>query len=1146
MAVLLGVGLAAVQLIPFVELAQRNFRVGSATYAEVAGYALPARHVLALVMPDVFGNPTHHRYFDLFDLVVRPVGESMLGRPTDPPQTVFWGIKNYVEGAGYVGVVALVFAALALARPTRSTGIFAGLAIWSCLLAFGAPLYRVFFFLPFFDQLHTPFRWLFPASFALAALAGLGADRLSRVRPRPRPPFLIAAPAAGEGDHPHPANGPDGPLVPLPEGEGRGEGGPPLPVGEGRGEGVPLAFESRLHAGIAWACLGAGGVLVIALGITHFWPRPVLAVAAALLQREERLRAVFSGPAMLASYEAGSVFLLALGLLGVGAIIALARSGMRPLVWQTLGAALVFVELYAIGAGFLTRVDSAIVHYVPPAVRFLQQRQAVEGPFRVAGFGGPDALRPNTAMLAGLEDVRGYDSMFPRQFVEYWSLIEPPDALLYNQIANLRRAASLASPLLDLLNVRYIVTAERLDEPGLRPVYDGELRIYERPSALPRAFFVGGAQPVPDVTASRRAITAPGFDPRRTVVVEGPATGPQTGGFAEVEIAQRWADRMQLHVHAPSAGHVVVLESYFPGLTARVNGADAPVYRADANFRAVPVPAGDSVVEVRYNPDSFKLGLFASFLAAIVVALVGAYPLWRRLFTSGGESALARVGRNSFFPMSTSLLNKLIDFSFAMLVLRMLGPENNGKYVFAGIFIGYFEIFTNFGLNTLLIREVARDRAAGSRFLGTSLALRLGLWLAGLPVAFAILQVWRALFGLDDETALAIALLGVALVPGNVAAAFSSLYYARERLEVPAAVTVLTTLLRVSLGAIALLAGWGFVGLAIVAVLGNVVTMLALIGAARRFVGQPKPVVEVGMLPSMLGSSYPLMLNHLLATLFFKIDVLLLKAMQGDAALGYYGTAYKLIDGLLIIPSSFTFAVFPLLSRLAADRSDAMRRAYVTSLRLLLVVALPIAVVVTQFATPFIDFLGGAQYLPQSALTLQILIWFLPFSFVNGLTQYVLIAVNQQRFITGSFVVATAFNVVTNLLLIPPYGIYGAAVTTVLSEVVLLTPFMWAIWRYVGAPDLWSLVVRPIGAAGVMAGALLALSPTSMVVGAVVGVAVYTIAVVALRVLPDDELTLARQAIGRRFRRRTSPPCPPPRRGEGGGGPPPLPGWERE
>ncbi|NIV32367.1 MAG: oligosaccharide flippase family protein, partial [Anaerolineae bacterium] len=96
-------------------------------------------------------------------------------------------------------------------------------------------------------------------------------------------------------------------------------------------------------------------------------------------------------------------------------------------------------------------------------------------------------------------------------------------------------------------------------------------------------------------------------------------------------------------------------------------------------------------------------------------------------------------------------------------------------------------------------------------------------------------------------------------------------------------------------------------------------------------------------------TSFPLMINLMLATIFFRIDVLLLKPMKGDTVVGYYSAALKYVDGLLIIPQYFTQAIFPLMSRYAATSRDSLLRAYVLSLRLLLIIALPIAA-----AMPFI------------------------------------------------------------------------------------------------------------------------------------------------------------------------------------------------
>jgi len=243
-------------------------------------------------------------------------------------------------------------------------------------------------------------------------------------------------------------------------------------------------------------------------------------------------------------------------------------------------------------------------------------------------------------------------------------------------------------------------------------------------------------------------------------------------------------------------------------------------------------------------------------------------------------------------------------------------------------------------------------------------------------------------------------------------------------------------------------------------------------------------------------TSFPLMINLLLATVFFRIDILLLKPMKGDAVVGYYGAAYKYIDGLNIIPAYFTQAIFPLMSRYADSSRDSLMRAYRLALRLLLMIALPIA-----FGTPFIAeglimVLGGAEYLPDSKIALQLIIWFLPFSFVNSVTQYVLIAINQQRFLTKAFVIGVSFNLIANLIVIPRFSYMGAAVVTVLSEFALLIPFYYAVRKHVGPLPWLGLFWRPLLASSIMAAVMWLLRGIPWPLLTVVGAAVYLIALI--------------------------------------------------
>ena len=201
---ILGMALGAVQLVPLVELVRQSFREGSASLQQVRDWAWPSRQIITFLLPDFFGNPTAHSYFDIWQRAWVPVTQNALGEPLN---TIDWGVKNYVEGGNYLGLLTWLLAGVAVlagiarskvtggrskvegpqvaesASISQTTGsgvwLFVVLAVLSLLFAFGTPLYALLYYLlPGYSQLHSAFRWVFPFTLSMALLAGYGLDAL--------------------------------------------------------------------------------------------------------------------------------------------------------------------------------------------------------------------------------------------------------------------------------------------------------------------------------------------------------------------------------------------------------------------------------------------------------------------------------------------------------------------------------------------------------------------------------------------------------------------------------------------------------------------------------------------------------------------------------------------------------------------------------------------------------------------------------------------------------------------------------------------------------------------------------------------------------------------------------------------------------
>jgi O-antigen/teichoic acid export membrane protein len=200
-----------------------------------------------------------------------------------------------------------------------------------------------------------------------------------------------------------------------------------------------------------------------------------------------------------------------------------------------------------------------------------------------------------------------------------------------------------------------------------------------------------------------------------------------------------------------------------------------------------------------------------------------------------------------------------------------------------------------------------------------------------------------------------------------------------------------------------------------------------------------------------------------------------------------------------------------------------LAKAYRLASQLLFIVALPVAVFFSFAATPLIQILGGAAYLPDSATALAIMIWSIPLGFVNSVTQYVLIAVNQQRFLTRAFIIGVIFTGLANLIFVPRYGYLAAAAILIPAELSLFIPFYWAVRRYVTSMPWPRLLGGPLLAAGADAAMIWGLGRAGvpLLIAVTAGFVAYVAVLLALGTFRGDDFAVLRARLPQiRGRRR--------------------------
>jgi O-antigen/teichoic acid export membrane protein len=412
------------------------------------------------------------------------------------------------------------------------------------------------------------------------------------------------------------------------------------------------------------------------------------------------------------------------------------------------------------------------------------------------------------------------------------------------------------------------------------------------------------------------------------------------------------------------------------------------------------------------------------------------------------------------------------------------------------------------GFNVLFVREGARHHDEIQRYLRNVMSLRL--------VMSAVSLLLLALVLIPTG-------LGALLVPGFFLMVFTSYatllrngLYAVQQLGFEAVAVVLES---VVLLALVLYGGrthqgvtyyvWAYAAqYAFSCVYFSIV--LALKRVARigwRF--------ELPLLREWFWKGLPFALTFVLTILYFRIDQPLVYVLKSPAAAGYYGAAYKPIEALLFIPMTFLSVIFPVLSVYYRERRGELLDAISRFFKALLLMGWPMSVGIFVLSYPLTQLLLGPGYGP-SERAFKILSLALGFAFVNNAFIGALNASDRQSSFTWAAAWSLVANLVLNLALIPPFGYLGAAVATVLTEIVLGVVAWTLTVRHIGRVPAFSLSWRVVLAGLVMGVAIFPLRDLDgfkVAIPIAAGVVVYIAAVLLLRALSGEEIAWARRAL---------------------------------
>lgn len=471
-----------------------------------------------------------------------------------------------------------------------------------------------------------------------------------------------------------------------------------------------------------------------------------------------------------------------------------------------------------------------------------------------------------------------------------------------------------------------------------------------------------------------------------------------------------------------------------------------------------------------------------------------------------------KMRRNVSVLAGSQLITWTMTLAWTLVVPRTLGPTNMGTLMAAWAVTGILGVLLGLGTRNYLVREAVVRPDSASGLIGTALVLRVALSPLILGAAFAYGQV----VGWDSDAKTVLYLAAVATIFVQIAEPLQAGFQAIERMEYLAYSDIISKSGQGLVGIVVVLLGFRTIGItACWAAMTGLVVVLNLYWLHGRLRIDARTSVK--RMAAVARASLPYWAFGLFFMVYLWIDFVMLSLLTTNEVVGWYAVPTRLFQTLMFLPVAVATAWLPHFVRGFEEGGEKLRDAARQPVELVLLLSLPIAALTAVSAGPVIHLLYGAKY-AHSAPVLAILGLCIPPMYMNIMLGQVLIAMKRQTSWTVVMAVTTVVNPLLNLGLIPltqhryGNGAIGAAISLLLTEIVVVTAGFWLIGRRVFDGGSGRRAALGLVAATAAGGAAWALGG---VIGwfpaLIVGLLVFAGVSAVLRVFTPGEVELMRQ-----------------------------------
>ncbi len=377
------------------------------------------------------------------------------------------------------------------------------------------------------------------------------------------------------------------------------------------------------------------------------------------------------------------------------------------------------------------------------------------------------------------------------------------------------------------------------------------------------------------------------------------------------------------------------------------------------------------------------------------------------------------------------------------LITDYLGQDGFGKYATVLAFFAFFSALADLGLSSVTAREISREGANEQQILSKVLSLRL----TASSIVFLLAPFLVVWFHYSNELKIGILIAALAILFSTLSLFLNGIFQKRVAMDKVAFIEFLGKLVQVACVIVVVKFDLGFLAITLTLLTALSFNAFFVLYLSRKYI-RFSPKIDIVYWKGFLKESLPMGATALITFAYFKMDTILLSLFQTSAHVGIYNVAYKVMENLIFFPAMLSGLILPILSRFIYTNRSQFEDVAHKTFKVFIIIVTPIIIGTLFLAEDIIRIVSGINFL-ESVPVLRILIFSLGFIFFGNYFNMLLVVGNAQKKLMQTLLFVALFNIGLNSILIPRFSYRGAAVTSLVTEmiVVFLTSFL--VYRYV-------------------------------------------------------------------------------------------------